>query len=71
MIFFKSEMSEKDFGEQKQMPQVANTLTKDVLLSVIGKSNNIFKNFLKIKKFVTFVYGNYNKIIIFWGNNTE
>ncbi len=64
-------MSEKDFEEGKQMPQVATTLTKDVMLSVIGKSNKILKNFKKIKKFVTFVNGNYNKIIIFWGNNTE
>jgi hypothetical protein len=31
-------MSRKDFEGQKQMPQVATTLTKDVLLSVVGKT---------------------------------
>jgi hypothetical protein len=41
MIFLKAEMSEKDFEEQKQMPQVANTLTKDVLLSVFGKKKKL------------------------------
>ncbi len=30
-------MSEKEFEGKKQMPQVATTLTKDVLLSVVGK----------------------------------
>jgi hypothetical protein len=33
----KSEMSERDLEGKKQMPQVATTLTKDVLLTVVGK----------------------------------
>jgi hypothetical protein len=39
IFLIKAEMSEKDFEGKKQMPQVATTLTKDVLLSVVG--NNI------------------------------
>jgi hypothetical protein len=35
-------MIERDFEGMKQMPQVATTLTRDVLLSIVGK---------KIKKF--------------------
>jgi hypothetical protein len=31
-------MSERDFEGKKQMPQIASTLTKDVLLSVVGKN---------------------------------
>jgi hypothetical protein len=53
MIFLKAEMSKKDFEEQKQMPQVATTLTKDVLLSVFGKKKIIFIIFCQII-FVTF-----------------
>jgi hypothetical protein len=47
-IFFllKAEMSERDFEGKKQMPQVATTLTKDVLLSVVGKKDHIFNFFL-------------------------
>ena len=43
-IFFllKAEMSERDFEGKKQMPQVATTLTKDVLLSVVGKNKFFF-----------------------------
>ncbi len=37
IFLIKAEMSEKDFEGKKQMPQVATTLTKDVLLSVVGK----------------------------------
>ncbi len=33
----KEEMSEREFDGTKQMPQVATTLRKDVLLSVAGK----------------------------------
>jgi hypothetical protein len=34
-------MIERDFEGKKQMPQVATTLTKDVLLSVVGKKDHI------------------------------
>jgi hypothetical protein len=46
-IFFllKAEMSERDFEGKKQMPQVATTLTKDVLLSVVGKKDHILNFF--------------------------
>jgi hypothetical protein len=37
IFLIKAEMSEKDFEGKKQMPQVATILTKDVLLSVVGK----------------------------------
>ena len=37
IFLIKSEMSERDFEGKKQMPQIASTLTKDVLLSVVGK----------------------------------
>jgi hypothetical protein len=36
-IIIKAEMIERDFEGKKQMPQVATTLTKDVLLSIVGK----------------------------------
>ena len=39
IFLIKAEMIERDFEGKKQMPQVATTLTKDVLLSVVG--NNI------------------------------
>jgi hypothetical protein len=31
-------MSKREFEGKMQMPQVATTLTKDVLLSVVGKN---------------------------------
>jgi hypothetical protein len=45
-------MIERDFEGKKQMPQVATTLTKDVLLSVVGKKDHIL-NFFKLKMQVT------------------
>jgi hypothetical protein len=46
-------MIERDFEGKKQMPQVATTLTKDVLLSVVGKKDHILNFFFKLKMQVT------------------
>ena len=44
IFLLKAEMIERDFEGKKQMPQVATTLTKDVLLSVVGKHTIIIRN---------------------------
>jgi hypothetical protein len=41
IFLLKAEMIERDFEGKKQMPQVATTLTKDVLLSVVGKKTKM------------------------------
>ncbi len=46
ICLIKAQMIERDFEGKKQMPQVATTLTKDVLLSVVGKKDHILNFFL-------------------------